>query len=374
MSAEGRTRLSRPRTPVFLISGVNDPAMVAASLSMHLGLPGAVALRHTIDVDSGVLTRTVSDLTGVLERVEINLDHVCVSCAVREDIVPTLERLAAQARWDAIIACLPVTADASQVCRVLGWTPGNAPHVRIAAVLAALDGTTVTQDLLSDRLLAECDLATSADDWRGMAETACAMVEYADLVCLTEPPSATELGLVSALARPRVPVIADLSLLDAAALLPGVHQHPATEAWVNEARDGELPPLPEPAGAWRLDLRSDRPFHPERFSDELATLGRGPRRSRGCFWLPTRPRDICVWDCAGGQANVGRSQQWEFGRRRFTRIVVTGIDGTHDDRAEIEAAFTRCLLTDEELATRGWNWDDGWDGLEAWLGPIDRIA
>ena len=63
------------------------------------------------------------------------------------------------------------------------------------------------------------------------------------------------------------------------------------------------------------------------------------------------------------------------GRQRpFTRIVVTGIDDADDERTAIEAAFARSLLTDQEMATRSWIWNEGWDGFEAWLGPIDRIA
>ncbi len=373
MSFDGLRRLSQPKTPVVLISGIDEVAMMAASLSVQLGLPGAVAVRHTIDSENGMLIRTVSDLTGVLECEQINLDHACVSCAIREDIVPTLERLAATQRWSGIIACLPATAEAVQVFRILGWAPGNAPHIRIAAVLTALEGSTVAEDLLGEDLLDERGLATGEDDRRGVAEVACAMVEYADLLCLTEPPCAEETALISALARPKVPLINDLSLLDASILTPGIHRHPATEAWVSETRTADLPPLASDA-VWRLDLRSDRPFHPERFSDELATLGSGPRRSRGCFWLPTRPHDVCAWDGAGGQASVGCTRQWELGQRPFTRIVVTGIDDADDERTAIEAAFARSLLTDQELATRGWIWNEGWDGFEAWLGPIDRIA
>ena len=116
-------------------------------------------------------------------------------------------------------------------------------------------------------------------------------------------PEPEEESLVATLARPRTPVVTDPSLLDAAGLVAGVHRHHAVEAWVAEVRRNPLPPLPE-GGAWRLDLRSERPIHPVRFQEELEILGGGPRRSRGCFWVPTRPDDICVWDGAGGQASV----------------------------------------------------------------------
>jgi hypothetical protein len=79
-----------------------------------------------------------------------------------------------------------------------------------------------------------------------------------------------------------------------------------------------------------------------------------------------------VWDGAGGQASVGSTQKW--GRETpLTRITVIGLDGD-EGRSEIEAAFDRCLLTDEELATRGRIWEESWDGLEPWLGPIEHVA
>lgn len=366
-----RPRRARPQTPVILVTGVQDGAMSAAALSLQLGLPDAVSVRHTIDPSRQMLTRVVGDLTGVLEREEISLEHACVSCAIREDIVPTLERLGADERWGTVVATLPIAAEGHQVCRVLNWTPRSASSVRIAAVVVALDGATVADDLLGADLLDERGLATTHDDRRGVAEVASAQVEYADVVCLTQDPHPDEFGLIGALARPGVAVVTEPSVLDADALTAGVHRQQAVEAWVADVRRGGLPPLPA-QGVWRLDLTSDRPFHPLRFQDELEILGGGPRRSRGCFWLPTRPDTVCVWDGAGGQASVGCSLQW--GRTEpLTRIVVVGL-ADDDGRAEIEQAFHRCLLTDEEIAARGRIWDESWDGLEPWLGPIERVA
>lgn len=364
-----RSRLQRHRLPVILVSGVQEGAMLSTAMSLQLGLPDAVTMRHSIDPERQVLTRIVSDITGVIEREEINLEHACVTCAVREDIVPTLERLAADGRWSSIIGCLPVAAEAVQVCRVLAWSPNNAPHAAIAAVVTALDGTTIVEDLLGDDLLDERKLSTSVDDRRGVAEVASAMVEYADVVSLTQQPDSDELDLVTALARPRVRLTTDPSELDASDLVGGVHRHHVSEAWVAEVRRADLPPVPD-GNVWRLDLCSDRPFHPERFLDELAALGEGPRRSRGCFWLPTRPDAVCVWDGAGGQASVGSTLSWGQDRP-LTRIVMVGLD---DGKDEIVHAFHRSLLTDEELSTRGRVWEESWDGLEPWLGPIERAA
>lgn len=301
MTSTVRSHLPRRKVPVILVSGVNEAAMGGAAISLQLGLPNSVGVRHIIDVEAQVLTRVVSDASGVIEREEINLAHACVTCAVREDIVPTLERLAKSGRWGSIVACLPVAAEATQVCRVIAFAPSRAPHVNVAAVVTALDGTTVTDDLLGDDLLGERGIATSHEDRRGTGEVACAMVEYADLVTVSARPGIEEAALITALARPRIPLVDDVSTLDAQQLARGIHRHQSAEAWVADVRRGTLPPVPE-GGVWRLDLSSDRAFDPMRFQDQLAVLGSGPRRSRGS------------------------------------------------------------------------RWEEPWDGLEPWLGPIDQVA
>lgn len=362
--------MSRPRkVPVILISGIAQEPMASAAISLQWDLPQAVSVHHVVDPEREVLWRIVSDAGGVIERTEIDVEHACVSCAIREDVVPTLERLGADGRWETIIAQLPITAEAVQVCRVIGWAPANVPHIKIAASVVALSTDHLLDDLLGDDLINERDLPVRADDSRGVAEVTCAMVEYADVVATGDELDDGERDVLAALARPRVPVVESFSQIDAAQLGGGVHHHPHSEAWVADVRRYELPgqSLTE---AWVLDFESDRPFHPDRLNEAIATLGGGPRRSRGCFWLPSRPGQICVWDGAGGQLSVGSTDTWGT-QTRLTRITVVGLD---DGRDDLERAFASCILTDAEMAERGPYWEVAEDSFEAWLGPIRRVA
>ncbi len=357
-------------TPTVLVTGVSPDAMAATTVGLQFDLPSAVVVQHTLDVRTQRLTRIVSDVTGVIEHVHHDLEHACVSCALREDVVPTLERLARSRRWGAIVVHLPVAAEALQVCRVVSLQPSPAPHVRIAAVVAAVEGEHACDDLLGDDLLRDRGLHTSEEDDRGAAETFAAMVEYADAVVVSGPADEQALEVVGALARPGVEVVGDPCALDGAALVDGsLHDHRRTEQWVDVVRRGRLPDLVG-RDVWRLDLRSDRPLHPGRLLAEIEAIGGGPRRSRGCFWLPSRPGDVCVWDGAGGQVSIGHSSSWGL-KDPLTRIVVTGLDDGADD---IRTAFEACLLSDTEISHRGTFWEVGEDGLEPWLGPIRRAA
>lgn len=366
MSPRSEDRRPR-RTPVVLVTGIGEDVMAALMVALQWDLPAAVSVRHEIDPERELLIRTVADVDGLIERIEINVEHACVSCAIREDVVPTLERLAASGRWSAVIAQLPVTAEATQVCRYLEFASSDFPHVAITAAIVALDADRIRHDLLGDDLLTERGLPVRPQDDRGVAEVACAMVEYADLVAVSGPVAAAEAELMTAIARPDV-TITESARIDASTVLAGLHRHADSEAWVHVVRRDELTIHPS-SGAWVLDFRSDRPFHPQRLRDRIETLGRGPRRSRGCFWLPSRPGQVCQWDGAGGLVSIGTAATWKHAEQ-LTRIVIVGMD---DQGAQLADAFESCLLTDAELADRGQFWDVAHDGLEPWLGPVPDL-
>jgi G3E family GTPase len=355
------------RVPVVLLCGVDPAAMAAATVGLQFDLPGAAAVRHEIDVERGVLTRTVSDMNGVVERSEVELDHTCVTCAIREDVVPTLERLARTGRWRTIVAHLPVGAEPTQVCRVLSWDARVARFLRVSAVVAAASAAHPVRDLLGDDLLAERGLHSSADDRRGVGEVLAAMAEYADAVVFDGTPDPVARGLVLALARPGVPVSEGSADLSGAELAGNLHQHTGAEAWTSPTRTDALPDV-RTERVWRLDLQSLEPFHPERLLDSLGPLGGGQHRSRGCFWLPTRPGRALAWAGAGGQLSIGNHGPWG-GRVPFTRIVVTGVGAAP---AHLRSAFADLLLDRAGLEPARWRVAE--DGLEPWLGRIQDVG
>ncbi|WP_344003046.1 CobW family GTP-binding protein [Nocardioides lentus] len=355
------------RTPVVLLAGVAPEPLTATTLALQLDLPDAVVVRHHIDPEAGTLERVVSDATGLVERHLVELAHACVSCALREDVLPTLHRLAGEGRWSAIVAHLPVSAEPGQICEVLLRDPRLARRLRVASVVTALTGPRVVPDLLGDDVLAERGLHTAHDDERGVAEVACSMVEYADAVVLCDgegPEQAA--GLVRALARPEVPVVTDPTLLDAGLLVGHLHDHEATGCWT---RTLTTVPHDDPVatGLWRLDLRSERPFHPGRLLDDLEVLGGGPHRSRGTFHLPARTGQLLEWDGAGGQLSIGREGPY-LRRTLRTRLVMTGLG---EAPGHLVDAFERLLLQPgEESGFRG----VAEDGFEPWLGPTRAVA
>ncbi len=355
-------------TPLVLLTGVDADAMAHAMIGLQWDAPHAVNVRHHIDVENQVLTRVVSDMAGIVERVHLDLEHACVGCALREDIMPTLQRLADDGRWGSIIAHLPVSADATQICRILDHDERLGSSLHVASVLAVVNGPTARADLLGDDLLRERGLQTSAEDARGVAETHTALIEYADAVVVVGEIEQTDRHLVSMLLRPGAGDVVDHLSLDTAKIVAGRRPHHEAEAWIDPGHRHHVGTV-QAGDAWAVELSSDRPFHPERLMANIAALGGGARRSRGCFWLPTRHDQVCEWDGAGGQLSVGPCEHGTTAPH--TRIVVTGID---EGRDALVALFGSCLLTDTEIAERGTIWESQEDGFEPWLGPTRQTA
>ncbi|GIG36945.1 CobW family GTP-binding protein [Cellulomonas pakistanensis] len=371
----------RPRKPLAVLATIDPVLRDSAVFTVVVDRPGTVVLRHDI-VDGpggGGIRRVVVDASGVLEDVLVPLEHACLSCSVREDAVPTLERLARDPRWDAVLLALPVSAEPLPVTRALGAATrrgGVLRSLELATVLTAVDRDTVEDDLLGDDLLDERGIALTEDDRRGVGEALAAQLGHADVVLVatggSEGEQDADTALDDRIASDLVEHVraADsrrvdgLYSLDVAALFESRHDASAADRRLDPLHASAVPGAPTGNGVWTLELRSDRPLHPERMVAEVHRLGSGPFRSRGRFWVPSRPDSLCVWDGSGGQLSVGAMGLWHR-RAPHTCLVFTGVG---EGREQLRAAFEDILMTPEEYAAGLLPWLGREDVLEPWLG------
>ncbi|WP_244927939.1 hypothetical protein [Nocardioides sp. W7] len=156
---------------LLVVTGV-DPALVdRAMMSLSWDSPRAVAVRHRIDPESQQLTRVVSHAGGILEHEGIALEHACISCALRKDVVPTLERLARDGQWATAVVALPTSTEAVQLDTVLASDLRLARRLRRRTTVAVLGAEHLGADLLSAVPLRDRRWHTGPDDERGTGET-----------------------------------------------------------------------------------------------------------------------------------------------------------------------------------------------------------
>ncbi|EYR64597.1 cobalamin biosynthesis protein CobW [Actinotalea ferrariae CF5-4] len=360
------------RLPLTVLAGIEPVLRDLAVMHVLADVPDAVVVRHDITdgpTGDGELRRVVQDARGVLEDERLELEHACLSCAVREDALPVLRRLAEEGRWGAVVLALPVSGESLPVARTLAQhlrAGRDLARYRLAPVVATVDLDTVVEDVLGDDLLDERGLALTSADRRSVGEALAAQLAHADVVVATREGSTwphAGSDLVDHL-RARDGLRVDgLHGLDLPRLLTGRHETGQGEARLDPLL-ATAPHRTSPSGVWTLELTSPRPFHPERFVEHVGRLGCGRVRGRGVFWVANRPDSVVAWDGAGGQLSVGELGTW--GRRTpFTRLVLTG---TGDERPALREAFEEILLTDAEMHRGLGAWLDREDVLEPWLG------
>lgn len=376
-----------------MISGLPRPAVHALSRSL-LESAGTVLIHHDLtEVAAGVVLRRVSfhGADGTREDEQrLELAHGCLSCTLREDVLPLLRSFARRPEVRRLVLqldpslepwtvswCLPnVTLDDGRVA---------AEYVRVEAVISVLQAANWLTDAAGDVPLREVGLAAAVDDERNLAQLVINHAEAADVIMLSghaaEPWQQVRTNAVLdriAPIAPRIHVPADVRL-DAErllALVPESARRGATSEPYDSLLPGEPPLMPD-CGVALTYFSDPRPFHPGRFHEALATILPGTVRIRGRLWLATQP-DATLWlETTGGAARVGRVGTWlaaggwtgaepersalaaatwhpRYGDRRQEITVVA-----HDlSPGTVTEMLTGALLTDDELAAEklwaGW--------------------
>lgn len=363
---------SRPPTTIVLLSAIDAVARQAVSVGLLLDLPDAVVVSHDLvrdDQAGGEVRRIITDATGPIADETNPLDHACLSCTVREDMVPTLEMLLATGRWSTIVLALPLTAATAQVAHVISAAieDGTLDGARLAAAVSLVELSSLRTDLLGDDLLDERDLAIGDLDRRSVGEALASQIEYADVVITVSPGDPASRELLEHVASPTTQLHYGWDGVAASDLVTVQHD-PSRARRRLDPLSAYPSRLEEGRDAWTIDLHSARPFHPRRLMEQLEALGTGEIRSRGHFWLPSRPDRACVWDGSGGQLNIGDLGPWGTDTPR-TRLVITGVKP--DERHRIEQAFHSVIMTADEMLDLH-RWASADDGFDPWLGQEAR--
>ncbi|MEE6262594.1 CobW family GTP-binding protein [Plantactinospora sonchi] len=402
--ADTSTPAAGNRPSLTVLSGFWPSATYAVARTLLAADPSLLLLRHDLKaVRDGVVRRTVRDGTGVLEDERITLAHGCVSCTLREDVLPTLVRLVHTHPGRDLVLMLPEVVEPEAVAAAcVHCLVDGAPitdllrvdsYVTVADAEHLLDGLASTDDLKT------LDIHAADNDDRGLADVIVRQLEYADTVVLwgRSREGAYDTDRLSILLARMVPwatqVRVDGDLVDAHTLdhqLRGTgRHHPETPGVLTRGLQGHLlgihEPLPD-CGVVSVVYRVRRPFHPKRLHDALEDLGAEAIRSRGHLWLASQPETVVAWDFAGGGLGLGSLGRWltalpdglwnhqpvhrqlaatldwdPYYGDRHQHLVFIGLDL---DPADLHRTLNRCLLTDAELA----------DGEEAWRGYPDPFA
>ncbi|MFZ2175957.1 MAG: GTP-binding protein [Rhodococcus sp. (in: high G+C Gram-positive bacteria)] len=379
------------RTPLILVSGWNGPTEgVARSLLRE----GTVVVHHDLGLlCEGVVRRTVTTVESGMPRERLGvleLAHGCISCTLREDLVPLLRRLHARSSVQRIVRHLDRRLEPEAVC----WA---VEHVSVSGVVGQIDGP-AARDVRVDGVVTCIDAETWLDDATGdgeldddrtVAQVAVGQVGFADALVVTgnagDGWQQARLHAVLARLAPGAPIAwSNDSVPDVDRLLHAVPGD-ARRGEVSHAHSPLLrgqPPLSCDFGVMLVEFSANRPFHPERLHEAIDVLLEGVVTARGRVWVATQPDEALWLESAGGGLRVASADRWlaamtpeeqqrvptarramaalcwdeRFGDRHTSMVVLVHAA----DPSEIDRTLQWALITDEELADEaGWHrWPD----------------
>ncbi|WP_435283880.1 CobW family GTP-binding protein [Streptomyces koelreuteriae] len=373
---------------VVLVGGLHADARRAAVARLLADVPGSVALHHDLATAAvGTVVRTVRDATGLLDAGEAPLVNDCACCALREDLVPELERLADAGRTPLAVVELWDSVEPKAMAEVV-----TAGGLTVTGVFTAVDPALVLPYLGNGDDLADGGLAAAATDQRTVADTFARQLEYAPVLAVADSPEADDedrellaqlhptarqvrigqqapqdtaddgLTVPAPRRRPRSP-LAEAALAGFDVEAAAAAQHPACAL---------LPAEADAHGVSTLVWHRCRPFHPERLYAALEDLTCAAARSRGRFWLADKTDTLFHWDAAGGALCVESAGPWlaslpdaAWEMVPPVRRAAAALDWhpEHGDRGQhlvftspgldrdgLERLLESCLLTDAEYA------------------------
>lgn len=379
----------RAKLPVVIVCGLHAEARREVVEGLLRDVPHSVALHHDLSsAGGGTVRRSLRDAGGELASDEARLVNDCACCALREDLVPELERLAGDGCTRLAVLELWDSVEPKSMAEVIA---AHTHAVEVTNVFAAVDPALVLPCLSNGDDLAEAGLAAAATDRRTVGDTWARQVEYAPVLAVTPNPAADEedralLRQLNPTARHFTSGSVDLARCAFAGFdveAAAAAQHPACALLPQEADE---------AGVTTLVWRRHRPFHPERLFDALEEVSCAAARSRGRFWLADRPDTLLSWDAAGGALCVENTGPWlaslpdaawsmvppyrraaaaldwhpEHGDRCQHLVFVSpGLD-----REGLTGLLDSCLLTDEEFGSGREGWKRLPAAFDVFLDPV----
>jgi G3E family GTPase len=344
--------------------GAGKTTLLNHVLGNRAGLRVAVIVNDMseINIDAALVRGGEAALSRTEERL-VEMTNGCICCTLRDDLLEEVDRLARAGRFDYLLIessgisePMPVAATFS-FPRDDGVTLGEL--ARLDTMVTVVDAANFLPELTGGDGLAERGLDQYEDDERTVSDLLMDQIEFADVIVLNKldlVPAEDADRLRAALVRlnPVARIVpatrGAVELRDVLGTgLFDVERAQQAPGWVMEL-NGDHVPETEEYGISSTVFRSDRPFHPGRLWNlvtEQLDSGRFGQvlRSKGFFWLASRPRVTGLWSQAGAVARFEPSGARDAGTSQGQELVFIGT-GLRAD--ELQVALAGCLLADGE--------------------------
>ncbi len=392
--------------PVTVLSGflgAGKTTLLSHILNNRNDLKVAVIVNDMseVNIDADLVRQDVS-LNRAEEKL-VEMSNGCICCTLREDLLIEINRLAAEGRFDYLVIESTGISEPLPVAETFTFEDEDGKSLsqiaRLDTMVTVVDGVNFLNDYYEAFPLEETGESLGENDERTVADLLIEQVEFCDVLLISKtdlisPERLAELTAVLRKLNSRADIIPMSKGNVPLAKVLNTRRFDFTQAqlapgWLKELR-GEHTPETEEYGISSFVYRARRPFHPEKiynFFADSETVAKNLLRSKGYFWLASRPQYAGQWSQAGGIAQHGAAglfwralpkEQWPddeetvhyimekwqepFGDMRQELVFI----GRNLDKDAFIAELDACLLTDEEMQKGETYWKTLPDPFPSW--------
>ena len=271
-----------------------------------------------INIDSEIL-RSEASLNRSEEKL-VEMSNGCICCTLREDLLEEVTKLAKEGRFDYLVIESTGISEPLPVAETFTFADENGVALSDIAdldtMVTVVDAVNFLKDYDEAKYLQETGESLGEEDERSVADLLVDQVEFADLILIskTDLASASDIDRLTAILKTlnthaKIYPIANGKVDINEVLNTGLFNFERAQqapGWMKEMRGEHLPETQE-YGIASFCYEARRPFHPDHFHDFLHGTEQFGKliRSKGYFWLATRPQFAGQWSQAGGIARYG---------------------------------------------------------------------
>jgi G3E family GTPase len=353
-----------------------------------------------VNIDAALVDKEVK-LNRAEEKL-VEMSNGCICCTLREDLLVEVSRLAKEGRFDYLVIESTGISEPLPVAETFTFRDEDGTSLSDVAgldtMVTVVDAVNFSVDLDEADSLQARGESLGEEDARTVSDLLIDQVEFADVIVINK------IDLITSAERERLEHALRQLNRHAEILYASFGKVPLDQVmgtgrfdfaraaqspgWLAEIR-GEHTPETEEYGIGSFVYRARRPFHPARFAEALKTDWPGNvLRSKGFFWLASRPNAAGEWSQAGGVVRHGPAGIWwaaaprehwpddpeyrarieaefegEYGDRRQEIVFI----GQHLEPKQTREILDRCLLSDTEMAAGPKAWKAFEDPFPKWF-------